>query len=177
MNKNKKRGQHPLLHPSTKKPKHTKITYVKTFASIRPLKSENYRVRVTSGEDRLEYSGNVATYQATLSIANKNLNSTISKEGSQFLGLDKNDFYYGTPMAAKYYEYARIPLYLLSKQISIQYKLDTIAINGIYYVEIRKGITGIQKSDKIAHDCLAKYLAAYGYKSCKRRPFLSKHKT
>ena len=41
----------------SKVPKHKKVTYGKNNVTLRPLKERKYRVRLTVGGDRLEFSG------------------------------------------------------------------------------------------------------------------------
>jgi hypothetical protein len=47
-------------------PKDRKITYGKIVCDYKPHKKEKERVRLTVGGDRLEYSGDVATWTADI---------------------------------------------------------------------------------------------------------------
>jgi hypothetical protein len=49
-------------------PKDRKITYGKIVCNFKPLKKEKERVRLTVGSDRLDYSGDVATSTADITI-------------------------------------------------------------------------------------------------------------
>ena len=94
-----KRGTNTIffIHPKDI-PKNKKVTYVKLVASIRPLKEEVNRVRVTVGGDRLEYNGQTHTVPAALSTVKIHINSTISTPGARYCTADIKDFYYGTPI-------------------------------------------------------------------------------
>ena len=68
-------------------------------ASVRPIKAEVNRVRVTVGGDRLDFPGVTTTHCDGLTTTKCLLNSTISTLGADFMTLDIKDFYYGTAMA------------------------------------------------------------------------------
>ena len=78
-------------------------------------------MRVTSGEDRLEYEGNASTDTANLTTVKVLLNSTISTEDACFLTLDIKDFYYRTDLLV--HEYVRIALKDIAREIIDQYQL------------------------------------------------------
>ena len=79
-------------------PKGKKNVYCKLVASIRLLKEEKNRIRVTLGGDRLEYEGNKSTVPATLTTMKIHLNSIISTKESKYMTVDIKDFYYRMPM-------------------------------------------------------------------------------
>ena len=80
-----------FMHPS-KIPKNKKVTYCRIVSTIRPLKSEVHRVRVTVGGDRLDYDGNTSAVPAQLSTVKVHLNSTISTPGARHKTTDMKDF-------------------------------------------------------------------------------------
>ena len=88
---------------------------------------------------------------------------------------DIKDFYYKTPLDV--YEYAQMPLKLIPQEIIEEYNLVDIAVNGIVYIEIRKGMSGLKQAGKIANDRLRKHLKKYGYAPVPRTPALWRHKT
>ena len=79
-------------------PAHKKVTYARLVASLRPHKTELYRVRVTVGGDRLPFFGDASTETASGTTTKLLLNSTISTPGARFLTADIKDFYYGNPL-------------------------------------------------------------------------------
>ena len=80
-----------FIHPKHI-PKGKKVTCCKLVASIRPLKAEKNRVRVTIGGDRLEYEGNKSTTPATLTTVKIHLNSTMSAKEARHTTADIKDF-------------------------------------------------------------------------------------
>ena len=166
-----------FMHPS-KIPKGKKVTYVKLVSTIRPLKEEVNRVRVTVGGDRLEYNGFTNTVPAALSTVKVHLNSTISTLGARYCTADMKDFYYGTPIInPTEYEYAQIPLHLVPEEIIKQYDLLRLANNDRVYFEIRKGMPGLKQAGTIANARLAQHLNKHGYVQSKYIPSLWKHKS
>lgn len=53
-------------------------------------------------------------------------------------------FYYNTPMED--YEYMQLPLVIIPKEIIDQYHIDTLARNGIVYLEIQKSMQGLKQA-------------------------------
>ena len=93
-------------------------------ASIRLTKAEVNRVRVTVGDDRLDFLGATTTHCASLTTTKRLLNSTISTPGARFMTLDIEDFYYGTALAQ--YKYMKLALACISDKIIDQYSLCTL---------------------------------------------------
>ena len=75
-------------------------------------------MRVTVGDDKLDYPGVTTTHCASLTINKCLLNSTLSSTHSKFLVLDIKKFYYNTPMNR--YEYMRLPLHSIPDLIIAQ---------------------------------------------------------
>ena len=65
-----------------------KSSYCKLVASIRPLKSEKNRVRVTIGGDRLEHEVNIPTTPVTLTAVKTHLNRTMSTKEARHMTAD-----------------------------------------------------------------------------------------
>jgi len=130
-----------FIHPS-KILKGKKSAYCKLVSSIRPLKSEVNRVRVTIGGDHLDYEGFTSTVPATLTTVKIYLNSVISIPNAKYIIIDIKDFYYGTPMDD--YEYEFLLLELVPDEIVQQYNLLKISCNGRVYFEIRKDMPGLK---------------------------------
>ena len=156
-------------------PKGRKVTYLRLVSSFRPNKLEQNRVRITIGGDKLDYVGATSTRMASLTTTKCLLNSVLSTPNAKFMGADIKDFYYKTPLDI--YEYAQIPLKLIPQEIIDEYNLVDIAVNGIVYIEIRKGMPGLKQAGKIANDRLTTHLARHGYHPVPRTPSLWQHET
>ena len=163
-----------FIHP-TQIPAGRKVTYARLVATIRPHKDETHRVRVTVGGDKLVYHGITATATASLTTLKILLNSVISTPGARFITLDIKNYYYNTPMEV--YEYMRLQLDVIPKEVVAQYDLHKLAVDGWVYLEIRKGMPGLKQAGKIANDRLAKHLLKYGYAPTSRTPALWRHHT
>ena len=55
--------------------------------------------------------------------------------------IDLKDFYLKTPM--EHYEYVRIPLTMIPKEIMKLYNLDDLIHKGAIYAEVHKGMYGL----------------------------------
>ena len=58
----------------------------------------------------------------------------------------------------------------------MQYNLDALAVNGLVYVEIRKGMYGLPQAGILANQLLKTRLVPHGYYECKHTPGLWRHK-
>lgn len=143
--------------------------------TILPNKAEKYRVRLTVGDDRLEYIVITKTDCASLITVKILLSSTISTPNAKFGTIDVSAFYYGTKMPI--YEYVQIALKEMPSEIAKQYDLNNIAKNGYVHCEIRKGMPGLNLAGKIAHDLLRENLEADVYYLVPHTPEIWKHKT
>ena len=66
--------------------------------------------------------------------------------------LDIRDFYLNTKMDR--YEYMKISVKLIPKDIFELYSLASLVHNGFVYVEIRKGMYGLPQAGRLANDKL-----------------------
>ena len=75
-----------------------RVTYANMVSEYIPLKSDPYQVRLTVGDDHLEYHNDVASPAALLLETKLMLNSTISdaSKGTHFLILDIKSFFLQT---------------------------------------------------------------------------------
>ena len=83
---------------------------------------------------------------------------------------DVANFYYWTSL--EIYEYAQMPLKLIPQEIVDEYNLPDLAVNGIVYIEIRKGIPGLRQAGKISNNRLTTHLSRHGYHPVPRTPSL-----
>jgi hypothetical protein len=87
-------------------PKDRKITYGKLVCDYKSNKTEKERVILTVGRDRLDYTGEVATYPADITTFKILINSTLStKDAKMMMMMDIKNYYLGTPSPS--YEYMR----------------------------------------------------------------------
>ena len=89
-----------FISPS-KLPAGRKVTYASFVCDFRPLKSEQYRVRLVVGGAKLMYDDDPGSTATSLLKTKLLLNSVISeaKKGARFLTCDIKDFFLATPMA------------------------------------------------------------------------------
>ena len=74
---------------------------------------------------------------------------------------DLKDFYLGKPL--KRFEYLRIPVNVIPKEMFDLYNLGPLVHKGFVYCEIRKGMYGLPQAGRIANEQLTKFLAPHGY--------------
>jgi hypothetical protein len=89
-------------------PKTRQITYGKIICDCKPHKKGNKRVRLTVGGDKLDYSGEVATSTADITIFKILINSTLSTKDVEIMMMDIKKYYMGTPLPR--YKYMRMLL-------------------------------------------------------------------
>ena len=106
-------------------------------ATIRPPKAEVNRVRVTVGDNRLDFTGATTNHCASLTTTKCLISSTISAPDAHFMTLDIKDFYYGTPTAR--YEYMKLALACIPDKIVDQYDLCALSSDGWVYLDIQNG--------------------------------------
>jgi hypothetical protein len=69
-------------------PKGKIVTYGQFVVDIRPNKSEVHRVRLTVGDNLIQYPGDASTRSADLTTSKCLWNSTISTDGAKYMCLD-----------------------------------------------------------------------------------------
>jgi hypothetical protein len=152
-----------------------KITYGKIVCDYKPHKNEKERVRLTVVGDRLEYSGDVSTSSADITTFEILINSTLSTKDAAMMMMDIKNYYLGTPLPR--FEYMKMPLSRFSKEIIQKYNLNYLAVDGWVYIEIRKGIYGLNQAGLLANQLLQTRLAPFGYYPARHTPGLWLHKT
>jgi hypothetical protein len=125
-------------------PTDRKITYGKIVCDYKPHKKEKERARLTVRGDRLDYSGDVATSIADITPFKILINSTLSTEDAAMMIMDIKNYYLGTPLP--WFEYMKILLSRFPGEIIQKYNLNTIAVDGWVYIEIRKGMYGLKQA-------------------------------
>jgi hypothetical protein len=159
----------------TNMPKDRKITHSKIVCDYKPHKKEKEYVRLTVGGNRLDYSGNIATSMADITTFKIMINSTHSTEDAAMMTMDKNNNYMGTPLPR--FEYMKMLLSRFSEEIAQNYNLNTLAVDGWVYINIRKGMYGLKQAGLLANQLLKARLAPFGYYPAHRTPGIWLHKT
>ena len=154
-----------------------KVTYASIVCTMRPGKSEVYRVRITVGGNRLDAYQDVRSPAVGVTDTKLHLNSVISDahRGARYCTGDIKDFFLGSDMAV--YQYMRIHRKYLPTEIIKEYGLtaDFFDSRGYCYLEIRKGMYGLKEAAVLAYDQLCAHLAPYGYHPVRTTPGLWRH--
>jgi hypothetical protein len=127
------------------------------------------------GGDRLDYSGDVATSTADITTFKILINSTLSTEDAAMMLIDIKNYYLGTPLP--WFEYMKTLVYRFPEGIIQKYNLNTLAIGGWIYIEIRKGMYGLKQAGLLANQLLQTRLAPLGYYPARHTPGLWLHNT
>ena len=145
-------------------PQGAKVTYASFVCDHRPLKPEQYRVRIVVGGDKLTYAYDSGSPAASLLETKLILNSTISDcdKGSRFFTADVKDFFLATPM--KDAEYMKVPLKYFPTDIIDKYNLRNLVTHDKYiFIKIKKGMYGLKQAAVLAYKQLVKNLGNHGY--------------
>jgi hypothetical protein len=116
--------------------------------------------------NRVDYSGDVATYKAD-NTTFKILICSNDDDGHK-------NYYLGTTLPQ--FEYMRMMLSRFPEEIVDKYNLDALAIDGWVCIEIRKGIYGLKQSVLLDNQLLQTSLAPFGYHPARHTPGLWLHK-
>jgi hypothetical protein len=156
-------------------PNDRKITYGKIVCDYKPHKKEKERVRLTVGGDILDYSGDVATSTADITTFKIIINSTLSTKDAVIMMMDIKNYYLGTPLPR--FENMNMLISRFPEEIIQKYNLNALAVDGWVYIEIRKGMYGLEQVELLANQLLQTRLAPFGYYPARHTPGLWLHKT
>jgi hypothetical protein len=159
-------------------PKGRDVTYATFVCDHRPLKSEQWRVRIVAGGDKLSYTDNPASPATNLLETKILLNSVISdtKRGARFCTADLKDHFLGSPMERP--EYMKIPITRFPIDIIKKYTLDTKQDDKKFvYVKIKKGMYGLKQAAKLAYKNIIRLLTPAGYYPVPNTNGIWRHKT
>jgi hypothetical protein len=159
----------------TNVPKDRKITYGKIVWGYKTHKKEKECVWLTTGGDKLDYSGDVATSTADITTFKILINSTLSTEDAAMMMMDIKNYYIGTPLPR--FEYTKMLLSRFPEEIVQKYNLNALAVDGWVYIEIRKGMYGLKQAGLLANQLLKTRLAPFGYYPARHTPVLWLHNT
>jgi hypothetical protein len=154
-----------------------KVTYATHVCTMRPGKSEKYRVRMAVGGDRLDAYQDVRSPAVGVTDTKLHINSVISDaaRGARYCTCDIKDFFLGSAMPV--YQYMKIHRRYLTPEIIQEYSLteDYFDANGYCFLEIRKGMYGLKEAAILAYEQLCAHLAPYGYHPVTHTPGLWRH--
>jgi hypothetical protein len=141
-----------FLHHIEKNPRGQKDHLQKIVCDYKTHKQEKERVRLTVGGDRLDYSGDVATSTADIKTLKILINITLSTEDVAMMMMDIKNYYLGTPMPG--FEYMKMLLSRFPEEIVQKYNLNSLAVDGWVYIEIRKGMYGLKQAGLLGDICV-----------------------
>ena len=159
-------------------PTDKRITYATYVVDYRPLKNEQYRVRITVGGDRLVYLDDAGSPAANLIETKLLVNSTISdaKRGAKFMSADIKDYFLATPM--KECEYMKVQYKHIPIDIREHYNLnEKVTSDNCIYIRIKKGMYGLKQAAVLAYNQLKARLLPKGYSPVEGTVGLWEHTT
>jgi hypothetical protein len=127
------------------------------------------------GGDRLDYSGDVATFTADITTFKILIKSTLSTKDAAMMMMDIKSYYLGTPLPR--FEYMKMLFSRFPEEIVQKYNLNALAAGGWVYIEIRKGMYGLKQAGLLANQLLQTRLAPFRYYPARHTPGLWLHKT
>ena len=148
------------------------------MCNYKPLKTEQWRVRLVVGGDKLDYDNDTGSPATDLLETKILANSVISsaKCGARFLSCDLKDFFLATPMASP--EYMKIAWKYFPNDIRLKYNLSSFLTNdGYVYCKINKGMYGLKQAAVLAYNQLANHLKDNNYKQIIGSMGMWKHET
>ncbi len=156
-------------------PKDRVIMYARVVVYHCPQKADPNRIRITAGENLINYPGKLTTRTANITTAKLLWNSMLSMPGAQYMTLDIKNFYLSAPLDR--FEFMHIPFALFPPWIIKQYAPKDKVLNGHIYLEMQRAVWGLPQAGILANKLLKKHLAPHGYFECKQTPGLWKHVT
>jgi hypothetical protein len=154
-----------------------KVTYAQFVCTMRPGKTEQWRIRMTVGGNLLDAYQDVRSPAVGLIDTKLHWNSVISDahRGARYCTADLKDFFLVSDMTI--YQYMRIHRKYIPQDIQEQYQLTSAHFDskGYAYVEIRKGMYGLKEAAILAYDQLRTHLAPFGYAPVPFTPGLWRH--
>jgi hypothetical protein len=154
-------------------PKDCTVTYVRIVIDHQPQKDDPNHVRITIGGNLINYPYKLTTWTANMVSSKIMWNSIISMANAKFGSADIKNMYLETPL--DWYEYMKMPLWLIPDNIIEQYGLCGKAVDVYVYMEIRKGMYGLPQAGILANKLLKLWLTRHGYFEQPHTPGLWKH--
>ena len=132
-------------------PKAKKVTYGSFACDHRPLKDEEWRIRIVVGGDKLTYDRDTGSPAANMLETKLLFNSVISdaKNGARFASMDLKDMFLQTHM--KEPEYMKMAFKYFPEDIRQKYNLYDLVHDGYIYIKIKKGMYGLKQAALLAY--------------------------
>ena len=158
-------------------PTDRKITYATFACDHRPLKQEEWRIRIVVGGDKLDYEFDSGSPAANMLETKLLFNSVISDapKGARFCSMDLKDMFLQTPMDRP--EYMKVPFRYFPEDIRQKYNLYNLVFNDHIYIKIKKGMYGLKQAALLAYEHLSKILKNAGYEPIPASLGLWRHHT
>lgn len=149
------------------------ITYARLVSAFRPLKTEQYRMRLTAGGNLIHCTLEKTTHMADVLLTKLFFNSVISTPKALFFTIYIKDFYLHNNLP--YPEYMAINYDTIPEDIQQYYNLNDIVHHHKVYVQINKGMYGLPQAGHIAFDKLQTTLNTAGFHTHPTTPGLWTH--
>ena len=161
----------------TEVPKNEKVTYASFVCDCRPLKDEQWRVRLVVGGDKLPYDSDSGSPTTDMIETKLLINSTISDadKGARFATLDLKDMFLHTKMDNP--EYMKVSLKYFLPDVIQRYNLHALVHNGYITMRINKGMYGLKQAALLAYETVSSLLIKSGYTPIAGSLGLWTHKT
>ena len=118
-----------LTHDKIRRiPKDRTVTYARIVIDHHSQKDDPNQVRITVGDNLIDYPYELTTRTADMVSAKIMWNSVISTPGAKFGGADIKNMYLETPLDR--YKYMRMPLKLFPYNIVEHYKHSMASLHG-----------------------------------------------
>ena len=152
------------------------MTYGRFVCDIKENKIETHRTQLTVGRNLLDFAGLLSTPTSTVTTAKCLFNSVIYTPGAKYIIADVKNFYLNNDLPEP--EYMKLNIHIIPQEIIDKYALDKILDdNGWVYLEVVKGMYGLEQAGIISNMELTKHLEKFGYHSVRHTPGLWKHNT
>jgi hypothetical protein len=126
--------------------------YMNPVVDYRPQKEDPYRIRITAGDNLINYESNVSVRTADLDTAKIYWDSVISTPLARYICLDIKNFY--LTAASENFEYNQMPLSLFPAWIIEQYNMEKHALNGYIHLKMQQAVWGLPQVGILANKCL-----------------------
>ena len=114
-----------VLLPLIPSPNNKIVTYDHLVSDLKPHKTEDQRVRLTVGVDRIDCPYDIRILVTDLTTIKIHLNSVISTSKSKFFCSDIRHFYLNNDLPSP--EYMRLPITIIPEVIIAEYNLLPLA--------------------------------------------------
>ena len=124
----------------------------------------------------LDYAGTLTTPTATITTAKCLFNSVVSTPEAKCVLADIYCFYLNNALPDP--ENMTFHIATITQEIIDKYNLLNIVYNqGFVYVNIVKGMYGLEQAGIMAHKALINYLEPFGYHPARHTPGIWQHET